>query len=172
MAERAHALYLPPPSRGAAATPNRRTLEYIESVAPALRQQVGVAIEVYALRLKDAANLRVTTAFHRRGVSSLPALLAGGRTYFGGREIENYYSRRLSRGGDPQVGRGGNPQVGRGGGPQMGYSQVGRPALDADPETFANESAEEALNDYMRSEMGGGGRLGSGIDVSGLGDDD
>ena len=163
MAERAHALYLPPPSRGAVATPNRRTLKYIESVAPTLRQQIGVSVEVYALRLKDAANPRVAAAFRRRGVSSLPALLAGGRAYVGCREIENYYSRRLSLASDS---RGGYPQGGRG-----GYPQGGRPAPDADPE----DSAEEALNDYMRSEMGGGGRLGSGIDVSGLGyegDDD
>jgi len=162
MAETPHALYLPPAAHRAAAAHTRRALECVEGAAPALRRQLGVTVEVYALRPKDAANARVAAAFRRRGISSLPALLAGGHAYVGCRAIEDYYGRRLNRGGN------GGPRgpAGRGAaapGPPGGYDTSG------DSEDFANDTAEEELDAYMRQEIGGGGRLGGGIDVSELG---
>lgn len=159
MTETPHALYLPPAAHRAAAAPTRRALECVEGAAPALRRQLGVTVEVYALRPKDAANPRVAAAFRRRGISSLPALLAGGRAYVGCREIGDYYSRRLSRGAGAPRDPGG----------YAGQDHPGsRLTPGATPEEFANDTAEEELDAYMRREMGGGGRLG-GVDVSELG---
>lgn len=163
MTETPHALYLPPAAHRAAAAPTRRALECVEGAAPALRRQLGVTVEVYALRPKDAANPRVAAAFRRRGISSLPALLAGGRAYVGCRKIEDYYSRRLSRGAGARRGAPRDP------GGYAGQDYPGsRLTPGADSEEFANDTAEEELDAYMRREMGGGGRLG-GIDVSELG---
>lgn len=147
MTEKPHAVYLPPAAGAvpAAAGPARRALEYTLGVAPALRQRLGVTVEVYSLRPKDAADPRVTAAFRRRGIGGLPALLAGGHAYVGCREIEEYYSRRLSLAPRGFAGRG------------------------PTEEEFADASAEEELDAYMRHEMGGGGRLGGGIDVGELG---
>jgi hypothetical protein len=156
MAEAPHALYLPPATHSAASEPTRRALEYVEGAAPALQKQLNVTVEVYALRPKDAANPRVATAFRRRGISSLPALLAGGRAYVGCHEIKDYYSRRLG------PGRPGNPAPHHRAGPVQ-------QEWGGDPEDFANTSAEEELDSFMRNEIGGGGRLGSNIDFSELG---
>jgi hypothetical protein len=184
MTEKPHAVYLPPTAGAvpAAAGPARRALEYILDVAPTLRQRLGVTVEVYTLRLKDAADPRVTAAFRRRGIGSLPALLAGGHAYVGCREIEEYYSRRIGRASrgfaehDPKSRfKASGPTWGFGGGDPAasawGFGSGGGPlgvAAEAEEE-FANASAEEELDAYMRHEMGGWGRLGGGIDVSELG---
>jgi hypothetical protein len=172
MTEKPHAVYLPPTAGAvpAAAGPARRALEYILDVAPTLRQRLGVTVEVYTLRLKDAADPRVTAAFRRRGIGSLPALLAGGNAYVGCREIEEYYSRRISRA--PRGFAEHDPKSRfKASGPTWGFGNGGGPlgvAAEAEEE-FANASAEEELDAYMRHEMGGWGRLGGGIDVSELG---
>jgi hypothetical protein len=184
MTEKPHAVYIPPTAAAvpAAAGPARRALEYILDVAPALRQRLGVTVEVYTLRPKDATDPRVTAAFRRRGVGSLPALLAGGHAYVGCREIEEYYSRRLSRAPrgfaehDPKSRWGASgPTWGFGGGDPAasawgsGGGDAGVRGVAEAEEEFANASAEEELDAYMRHEMGGWGRLGGGIDVSELG---
>jgi hypothetical protein len=171
MTEKPHAVYLPPTAAAApaAAGPARRALEYILDVAPALRQRLGITVEVYTLRPKDAVNPRVTAAFRRRGIGSLPALLAGGHAYVGCREIEEYYSRRLSRAPRGFAKHDPKPRWGASGPSwEPGGSDGPLGGAEAEEE-FANASAEEELDAYMRHEMGGWGRLGGGIDVSELG---
>jgi hypothetical protein len=160
-----HALYLPPASQGAAAaTASRCALEFVEGTAAELRRQLGVTVKVYALRPKDATDARVLAAFRGRGVSSLPALLAGGRAHVGCHAIEEYYKRLLPPAAasppaaSPPRSRAGawRPPPARAAGFGDGARDGARDERD-DPEEIANSDAVEDLDSYMLSEIGIGG---------------
>ena len=168
-----HALYLPPASQGAAAaTASRCALEFVEGSTAELRRQLGITVEVYALRPKDATDARVLAAFRGRGVSSLPALLAGGRAHVGCRAIEEYYKQLLPpvAAAAPPRGRAGSwrppppaaaaPRAACGDSAAFGDSARDGAARDErdDPEETANSDAIEDLDSYMLSEIGIGHR--------------
>ncbi len=88
---RAHALYLPDASQPSA----REAAQFASSAAPALRRR-GIRLEAWPVRVVDLAEPRVLEAFRRRGVGSLPALIAEGRTLVGCREIEEFYAPQLA----------------------------------------------------------------------------
>lgn len=76
------------------AEPVRRTLIYLASVAPWLRQG-QIEIRVYRIRRVDATNPRVLAALRTRGVTSLPALFSNGRPFVGATAIYRFCESAL-----------------------------------------------------------------------------
>jgi hypothetical protein len=135
----------------------RRIAGLLERLAPQIRRQLGVAVEVYRVRAKDARNPRVRAALKRRGVGSLPAVLAGGRAYVGCREIEEFYARALA---PPRPRESPEPAAPRFEGPE------GEPGAE-----LPDDSAQDALDAFYRTEMRVG-PLGGEVDVRDLDLDD
>jgi hypothetical protein len=121
----------------------------LDRVAPQLGR-LGIAVEVCRIRPCDIRNPRVLAALRRRGITSLPALLAEGRAHVGLNAIGAYYDALAA---PPPARRRDGP---RDADTSREYSDGGADSADARLDDDASADLEEFMMREMRMTRLGG----------------